>query len=277
MAGCAVVALLGGCGVVADGPGATTPDPTTDAPRLGPPPADGAVLLDFDDAVSEPGAAIATATNRGSGTVRVWVSAVNGGRVRIEPGPVGSVVRFPARSTESPAPAAALVVQVRQSEDPLAPGEADFEFGADVALDEGAGDSAAGETTSDNGENVVQRGLWSGPAQYKLQVDRSTASCVLRGSRGEAKVKLAEPLPPDVWFRLRCRLVDGVLSIAAADVHGVEPDQEASAPVAVGTIEFPVTVPLAVGAKVDAEGSVPSSSSDQLNGRVDHVWFRLLD
>jgi len=270
--GLACLALLAGCSSVAGVE--SSPEPET--PVLDVPEADGALLVDFDETVAEHGAALSGAENRGSAVVRVWVSAVQGGRVRSGAGPFGSVAVFPSRGEEG---AAALVVVPVDDPDPLAPGPGGFVLGADVRLDEGVGDpeAEAAAAEHDNGENLVQRGLYSHPAQYKLQLDHGTASCVVRGDAGETKVSLPERLRAETWYRLRCVLAGDELSLQARDVHGVEPDQDVTVPAGVGTVAFPAGLPLAVGAKVGPDGQVPASSTDQLNGSVDHVYFRQLD
>jgi hypothetical protein len=62
---------------------------------------------------------------------------------------------------------------------PAQPGSRDFEFGAGFSLDtKSTGDHA------DNGDNLIQRGLFGDKAQYKIQVDKGKVSCRIKGSGG---------------------------------------------------------------------------------------------
>lgn len=146
------------------------------------------------------------------------------------------------------------------------PGAADgLTFGADVRLDEGATSGAA-----DNGDNVVQRGLYADDDQYKLQVDHRVPSCSVRTPRGRVVLELARPSDAG-WWRLRCHY-DGVeLSGSASRLDGQQESRSSRTAARLGALSFPATTGVSVGGKVSAKGTLVTTQPDQLNGALDNV------
>src|SRR3954451_6618043 len=133
------------------------------------------VQIDFDSLAD--GSAPA---NTGSLDATVRVSTAGGGAIEAGPDPDGrGSGRYPAWDGTSPYQRAAVTVLSNEAGDPLSPGTRDFEFGASFSLD-----TKSEGTTQDNGDNLIQRGLYGDKAQYKIQVDKGHVSCRVKGSSG---------------------------------------------------------------------------------------------
>lgn len=172
-----------------------------------------------------------------------------------------NAVKFPGFGTD-----AGFVLIVSDGQSGIAsPGEADFGLGADVRID---GHAAS---ASDNGDNVVQRGLASGSAQMKLQIDRGYASCVVKGSGRTLVAKLRSALEPGRWYRMICtRTVEDV----TLEIIDLETGDRRDARILgrVGSVDFPESLPFSVGRKVDSLGVPIVNDSDQFNGSMDNIW-----
>lgn len=231
------------------------------------------VDLDFEDRAAAVGAVVPSVANNGWADLRSKVATYAGGRVHREEGRgSGYAIRFPEHTGEVGAPAAILQLWVVGAGDALSPDRRDFSFGADVLLDEESSGS-----DSDDGDNVIQRGLYEDEVQYKLQLDHGVPSCRLAGTAGSAIVHASVPIDRGEWYRITCERREDVVSLM------VEPLDDAGAGVQtsriageVGAITLPRLVPFAVGGKVDAEGQVVYSATDQFNGVIDNVSFQLL-
>lgn len=234
------------------------------------------LALTFEDTAG-PGAVVPGTSNRGGAPTSVTVTTRSGGRLVAAEGVDGVAVRFPAVRPDRPQPSqAALLVRPvlgPGDPDPLAPGEHDFVFGADVLLD------AASEGASDNGDNVVQRGLYNDAAQYKLQIDHRRPSCRFAGSDGALVVRADTITVPGDWYRLTCSRTGTELALTMSrwDDGSWTETGRWSEQGDVGTLDFPVArkaeaPPVSVGAKADAAGEIPASSGDQFNGVLDNVY-----
>ncbi|MFB9313983.1 hypothetical protein [Nocardioides plantarum] len=245
---------------------------------LAPPAPSGAeMLLTFEDSPGS-GAVLPGPRDLGTAPSQTRVRTSGGGRVVADQGPDGLVGRFPA--VGGPNRPLAVVVVVPTEPDRLSPGEDDFSFGADVVLDE------VSEGPGDNGDNVLQRGLFADAVQYKLQLDHGRPSCRLAGAGGTAVAKADAPVTRGRWYRLRCRRHGDelVLEVRAwrGDSWG-DSWADSTRTVSrrpVGAMSFDRTdgtvVPLSVGGKVGADGRIPDGSSDLLNGAVDNVFVDVL-
>ena len=147
-------------------------------------------------------------------------------------------------------------------------------------LDEQTTGSAA-----DNGDNLIARGLFEGAAQYKIQVDDGFLSCRVAGLEGEVMVKARERVQPGEWYRARCtRHVNTVtLDVGKLD-ESQDPDNRgeldwvsASGTGTTGAVLMASTVPMAVGGKLSGNGKIFPVTTDQFNGSVDRVVYRLLN
>lgn len=213
-----------------------------------------------------------TAPDHGGGDgVRVAVLARAGGQVVGADGHDGTGwgAGFPAHAEGEAGPAAVIRVVNSGTTDELDPGTRRLEMTADVHLD-AATDSAQ---SSDNGDNVIQRGRFDDVTQYKLQVDHGRPSCRVKGRAGVVEVRGGD-LDPARWYRLTC-VRDGdrvTLTTRSSDGFTVEATAVATGPT--GDLRpAAVTIPLSVGGKLADDGTV-ASSTDQFNGRLDNVAVR---
>lgn len=206
--------------------------------------------------------------NSGSAAVDAEVSAVGASVTSVRRKP-GRALRFPGLS-DTPT-AAVVTVRPTGATDPLAPGSRDFVVGATFRLDRSSQGSA-----HDNGNNLIQRGIFGGP-QYKVQVDGRRPSCRVAGSQGAVTVTASVRASPRYWYQLRChRLGDRVTLELVTLRGGSSPRRRWSRSGAIGSVDHDAGTALTIGGKVRPDGSVDADDSDQLNGRVDNAVFRLL-
>lgn len=208
----------------------------------------------------------------GSASVTTAIASAGGGTiVGVRHRGQGRAARLERFATDSPG-LAVLVVRPKGEQDPFAPGDKAFTFGAAFRLD------ARNEGSSvDNGNNLVQRGLYADDAQFKVQVDGERLSCRVSGSAGSVVVTARSDLAPRRWHRARCtRKADSViLRLVERTADGVVKRRWTRSGT-IGELSFADAPPLAVGGKVDSSGEVAAGDSDQFNGRVDNVFFRRL-
>lgn len=262
--GTALAACAGGS---APGTGAPTPAPTH------------GVYLDFEDPAATVGRVMAGTENSGPLDVRIEIVTADGGRVTSEPGVTGRAARFP-RHADAPR-SAALLVWPAGEEDSLAPGADPFRFGVDFRLDPVSADPTTGtddeQSTGDNGDNLVQRGLFEDGAQYKLQVDHGVVSCRIAGDLGELFVEADTPVVPESWYRVACERDASGLTLSlqpwVTDDWGTPRTWTAAG--TVGEIRLDPTVPLSIGAKTGSDAVIVRSASDQFNGVLDDVFVDL--
>ena len=263
----AAVLALAGCAVEAS----SVPVPT----RVPEPTPTQDLLLDLEDRAAPVGAVIPSVTNAAVSPIRSRVVTAAGGRIRREQGAEGGyAIRFPAFSSQQPSPLAVLLVHA-EGEDFLAPGERDFTIGLDFMLDR---ESAGGEV--DDGDNLVQRGLYADREQFKLQVDAGILSCRIRGPAGEALAKSEHAVPPERWHRVSCtRSGDQVrMSVQRLTPGGWGAAEVVDVEAPTGALRFRESrAPLAIGGKVTATGAVVPSSPDQFNGVIDNVRYEVRD
>lgn len=237
-------------GVSACSPG-TEPSPAPAASSPGHPAESigGRVVLRFTFDAEKPPATLKDTSGSGyQGTVRTR----NGGKVRWVPGRDGSggAARFPNRCTEPGCTQPTAVIEVAGT-GPVDPGGAPFAFGAAVSLRQLA-----------PGANVLQKGRFSDPTQWKLQVDGGYPSCVFNDGRRRAVVRAPIELLPREWYDLECRKGRGYVSVV---VNGTE---RARSDIALGAISS--ASPLYIGAKGPGE-----TNNDQFHGLVDDVFVRV--
>lgn len=238
------------------------------------PPAD--VSLGFDEGAA--GTEL-TLLDGGSDAVVADVVARNGGtahRVEHNPETGDLAARFPSHDPDPSAPRAVVrVIPAAGAGDPLNPGTAKFSFGADVAMDEVT--ATPGEGSIDDGDNLVQRGLFNAGSQYKLQVDSRRPSCRILGADGEVFVQSPVTMTPGTWYRIRCSRDGDTVTLIVAELDGGDVvDARVSTkqgPTGDMTPTSPNT-PLSVGGKLNANGTV-TGDTDQLNGMVDDAWLRI--
>lgn len=239
------------------------------------------LLADFDDLTPETfldtdlflsGELEATQVLTGAGRLRVVAGA----------GGAGLALRYPDTAGIARGERAALHVAPDGAER-LAPEEADFAFGADVFYGELPTDTAA-----DNGDNVLQRGLFADVGQFKLQLDQGRPGCRVAGTGGEVLVKAQDTLRSGTWYRLRCQRVEDTLSLFVAPLSGRAPLpgseaeqnldwllwQRGGETGSVTVSDPPAT--LSIGGKLNAQGGIVENSPDQFSGELDNVIIGLV-
>lgn len=228
------------------------------------------VRITFESSSASSAAAVS------DGTAAVTVSAVgrNGGTVSTVSDAAwwGQVGRTPAFDARSTAPRGVLRI-IGDGSDPLSPLLRTFAFGADVKLD-AAPTSSHARGSTDNGDNVVQRGLFGDASQYKIQVDRRQPSCRVKGSAGTVMVKAPIYLAPGTWYRLRCTRSGSTVSLQVLELSSsgrTVSTITASRTGTTGTLRSRSwSVPLSVGGKLTAKGAI-ARQSDQFNGLIDNI------
>ncbi len=227
------------------------------------------LFLAFDDSVGVEGSVIPRVENTGTAPVDIELVTQSGGRIVRESGPTADSGRFPALDARK---AAAIIVRSTGPNDALSPGTRTFRLGADFRLD-----ARSDGLPTDNGDNLVQRGLYDGPAQYKLQVDKRYASCRVAGDRGAVLARAPMPVETDQWYRVTClRQGDTLkLNLLKHDDGAWTSLGPWTASGRIGLVRLSRGTPLSIGAKTLAGGEIVRSGPDQFNGAVDNVQFKL--
>jgi len=222
--------------------------------------------IDFDAAVEGDLSGIDNA-----GTAEVEVEAVgNVDALSTEEGlDDGLALRFP----EYGAPGLPVIATVT-AEDPgtLNPGAKPFVFGGDLMIDERNEGGVV-----DDGNNVLQHGLFSDTSQYKLQVDRNRASCRIEGSAGAVVVNDEAELEPDVWYHVECRREadEVVLTVESLDPD-VTYESEVSLEGETGSVAASTAAPVVIGGKLGVNDEIVTSNTDQFNGALDQVFLTIV-
>lgn len=213
------------------------------------------------------GSTVSTVEQLGTAAVSADVVRLSGGSIKTSNWRNGSkVFDLPAFAWSSTPPRAVLRVIPTGAGDALAPRLRDFEFGADFRKD-----SLSSGTTVDNGDNLIQRGLWNEPAQYKIEVDGGRPGCRIKGDRGSVSVSAAFRVDPGLWYRVRCKRVANTVTLQTQEYRddGTIRTVLTSRTGTIGSVVWPKTrTPLSVGGKLRADGSMVSSATDQFNGLV---------
>jgi len=219
------------------------------------------VLLDFDN--EDPLAT--TVVNR----VSVRSLEAGGGQViQVPSGNGTSALRFPSYSPEVQSPRLVLVINPVGATDLLNPEAKDFSFGADLRLN----DVSSGEG-DDNGDNVLQRGLFSDASQYKLQVDKRVPSCTVKSGKAQLFVKFDDSLD-DGWFRVRGAYEAKSLTLSVSRIlpDRIEDLGNKIESKSLGPVGFSTRTPATIGGKLGSNGELVLHQSDQFNGELDNVF-----
>jgi hypothetical protein len=202
----------------------------------------------------------------GDTAVDVSVADDEGGQVRVVDGPSSSLPRawqFPTYQADGAYPRAAVGLSPTDG-DAFSPGGSDFSYGSVFRLD-----AASSGRSSDNGDNIFQRGRYSEPAMFKLQVDHGYPSCMVKGSTGRASVKSSVKVDPDAWYAATCSRVGSTLTIAVTAYGGDTVTDRADGDA--GSVTFPDSLPASIGGKLNSSSLALANGSDQLNGAVAQV------
>jgi hypothetical protein len=204
----------------------------------------------------------------GSSEAEVEVARLGGGQLRLVGGPSASLptaVDFPSYVGTGSYPRAVLSL-TPTSGGALDPGADDFQYGAVFRLD-----GTSSGRREDNGDNILQRGLFSDSSMFKLQVDEGHPSCMVRGSAGRVSVRSDVQVDRGTWYRATCTRVGGRLTIDTL-VYGEVSAVRDAATGSAGSLSFPASRPASVGGKLLPSGGVDAGASDQFNGAVAKVF-----
>ena len=254
--GLALLLLLAGCGSDDSNGGRPKAEPTDTPPSL---------MLNFESAPPL-GQDLDGVKNEGTSAIEVAVEASGDARIEVVEGPGGGhAARFPAYTGEDPSPEALIVATTKETGglDPL---DQDFRFGASFMLDAESSGSKA-----DNGDNLLQRGSFESPGQFKIQIDHGVPSCRILGDEGEVFVKAGTAISPDVWYAVSCERTGEEVGISVTQYGEQGQTWTSAGPTGHITLG---DLPLAVGGKVSSEG-LPVASGDQFNGAVDDVFLQI--
>ncbi|MEZ5193578.1 MAG: LamG domain-containing protein [Nocardioides sp.] len=208
-------------------------------------------------------------------TAHVTISTLGRGELRAVAGPAGTTaVAFPSVEQSSQGNIAALHAVIDKFSTVFSPDAEDFQFGADVYFSE-----PPRRATGDDGDNLIQRGLFGEKGQIKLQVDNGVPSCRIAGDQGEALIK-GTRLAVGQWYRLRCQRDDDRVSLYVGRIRA---DGEVtrwaltSTTQPTGLIEFVGNrpAPVSIGGKLNPVGEVVADAPDQFNGALAHIVYDL--
>lgn len=218
-------------------------------------------------------------TNAGTASVDISLVTAHHGAIvsRSSPFAGSHAADFPAYDGSPRGARAVIGVVPTGSVDDLEPLSSPFTLGADARLDASSEGSA-----SDNGNNLLQRGLYLDAAQYKLQIDHGTISCRVEGASGAAMVASRVHVKAGTWYRIRCdrvvldtgdQLVLRVRTIGRGGRLGAIKRSQ-SKPGAIGDVDLPDGTPLSIGGKLDDDLTI-AAATDQFNGLLDNTYLRV--
>lgn len=204
--------------------------------------------------------------------VTVESLVAGGAKTKYGAGASGAGLVLPTHAQTEAGQRMILVMRPVSSADPLNPGSRSFDFGADIRLDPGSNRSK-----NDNGDNVLQRGLYGDYSQFKLQVDKRAPSCTVKSGSTRLFVKTKAKLGSG-WYRVNCSYRTGKLSLSVAEIAGtkVAAAKVTSVSGSVKPLSFSAKTPVSVGGKFGVNGKLVVSNSDQFNGMLDNVYLDVL-
>lgn len=216
--------------------------------------------------------------NSGDSRLAVTMSALDGGRLaqgraRVSPR-TNKAVRTPRHDAGVEAPRAVIRVVDRRGADDLDPGGGRLVFGADFSLDRDS--EAHDDGSTDNGNNLVQRGLFNQVSQYKIQVDGAVVSCRIKGRAGTALIASTVHIVPERWYRARCQRQASLVTLALTwwKADGTPVRSLSAVSTRTGRLSpASPNVPFSIGGKLNNTGEV-LADADQFNGRIDNVVLR---
>lgn len=205
----------------------------------------------------------------GGGTeVSVGVARRDGGQARVVAGPGPALPRaisFPSFAPSGAYPRA-VVTLVPRSGGALAPGGADFTYGAVLRTSGSGADRAARD-----GDNVFQRGRHGDPSMFKLQVDGGHASCVVKGLAGRVVARSSVRVPAGVWHRIACSRAGSRVTVEVTRYGDGDVLDRTVVTRPTGSVAFHSSTPASIGGKLRASGGL-AGATDQFNGDVATVW-----
>ena len=224
--------------------------------------------LSFDQPEQKAGSVVTRVTNSGDADLSISVVTADGGRLRWL-NQHGQAIRTPEyRATDSEPRALLSVRNAGGDADALSPGDASFSFGADFALD-----AVSDGSSVDNGDNLIQRGLATDEVQYKLELDNRRPSCRILGSTGDVRVVSPVQVRAGAWYRVRCLRHPASVTLTVTDLATGKETVTTEAG-ETGLLDASSrSIPLSVGGKLNSDGSLVQSATDQFNGAIDQVML----
>lgn len=184
----------------------------------------------------------------------------------------GAAADFPAYDGASTGQRAVVAMTNTTATDVLTPAAKPFTFGADINSD-----AVSTGSIYDNGNNILQRGLFGDAAQYKIQIDHGQAMCRVRGDGGTVSVTSTQVMPTGRWFHISCtrkvvstgdKLVLEVTPITAQGTLGAAVITRSGIK-KIGRLNFALATPVSVGGKLTSATGI-HTESDQFNGLIDN-------
>ncbi|MBZ5739745.1 hypothetical protein [Nocardioides mangrovi] len=208
----------------------------------------------------------------GTAAVEVRVAALDGGSVAASAGPDGArAIAFPPYRATGTYPRAVVVVTNKGDDDELNPGTAAFTWGTDFKID-----ARSEGRTEDNGDNLVQRGIYSEPTLYKAELDLGRPACVVQGVDGIVTIRSSTAVIPGIWYHMECRRDGAEVTVTS---WPLDDPNDRTTRIGVGPTGdvTPVepSIPLSVGGKVSQTGEVIKSATDQLNGDLARPFLEI--
>jgi hypothetical protein len=198
--------------------------------------------------------------------MNVRVVTAHGGSVRAVSGRGSSTAARLPRYQATSEPRAVISAVDSGGADDLDPGTADFVLGADFRLD-----ATSEGSSTDDGNNLVQRGLTGSVMQYKIQLDNDRPSCRIAGTSGVVFVVGAK-VQTGTWYRMRCSRSGSTVTLwlkRFSDGRTWTYSQSG----AIGSLVAGTrSTPLTVGGKLNPDGTM-IRSGDQFNGKVDNAFL----
>lgn len=216
-------------------------------------------------------------TNAGSASLAVSLATRGGGSMRAAKGRLSparnTAIRTPAFDPSVDGARAVVKVVDRVGVDQLDPGTRAFTFGADFTRN--ARSERAG--SSDNGDNLMQRGLFGSRSQFKIQLDHRRVSCRIKGASGAVEVVSPVAITAGRWYRARCTRSGAHVTLAVSRWTESGRSITTSKSVSGSTGSLTPTskaTPLSIGGKLGAGGGI-LDASDQFNGRIDNAIMKI--
>jgi len=224
-------------------------------------------------------------SNSGTAAMTTSVVSLNGGQVLPVPSRTaeGVAARFPAFDATRSGARAVIRIMNAGSEDVLDPGSRTITWSADFMVDAISVSKTSGST--DNGNNVLQRGLAGSGHQFKLQVDGKDGKrpgCRVETAVGSLLVVVPVTVVSSTWYRASCErdgdILTGTVSRLDNDGNVLQTwsrtaTYTGATPLGDLTFNNP-TLPTSIGGKLRDDGTA-RVAGDQFNGVIDNVVIDL--
>lgn len=182
---------------------------------------------------------------------------------RFNRGDEGFAIHFPSACTVDPCPRAILEVEDSEDQNPRA---RNFAVTVDILLEAATTDPAPDE-------NVMQKGNFDSPGQWKVEIDgQRQPVCTFHYPGDGTKaggpapaVRIGRNIDDGTWHRIRCEHEDGKIRIVLDD--GADTTEE----VAPGTVDIANPQPIRIG------GQNIGAASDQFHGALDNISVEFLE